>query len=173
MTNLRQAAWCVSAVLLLSLVGCSAKPDQAVPPSAPDAQDPNADSMLAVGACLEELGWEVTDAANGIVKVAPEQVDVFNEDFNECSEEVQGGAEVAPMTDTELAEYYPFVVEEAQCLKGLGYDIEIPSMQVFLDTYQEDPYVPRAEAAPFSQSEYQQLEESCPAADWEYQKAGS
>lgn len=169
MASVRLGTYAVSSIVLAALVGCTSVPDDAgkVSSQVPPVQDPNKSAMLHVGACLEERGWEVVDAASGEVKVAEEQLELFNEDLNACTEAVQG-QEFSTLTDAELEKYYPFVLAEAECLEELGFDLDVPSVQVFVDTYRDDPFVPRAEVGPVSAEESDRLNRMCPPADWSF-----
>ncbi|MHA6694913.1 hypothetical protein [Homoserinimonas sp. A520] len=85
--------------------------------------------------CLSEFGFEGDIQGNGIVVGVPaEQADKYHAANVECQARY-GFDKMTKMTDEELGEQYHFELQVKECLEGLGYVIELPTKQVYIDTY--------------------------------------
>lgn len=70
-----------------------------------------------------------------------EQQEKYLEDNELCVGLVDGPTEVTPLRDDQLTELYAVGVQAAACLEGLGYSIDPPSLQTFIDTcYTGSPF---------------------------------
>ncbi|MCC7128625.1 MAG: hypothetical protein IT192_07405 [Microbacteriaceae bacterium] len=126
------------------------------------------EGMLAIGACLEELGWEVEDAATGSVRVPPEQEDRFKDDLGACVKEVNGSETFSPLSHEELAEMYELERQSVKCLQELGYQLELPTLQAYIDTYYSRPFIAQAEIGSLSPSQFDEVTSKCPLAQWRF-----
>jgi hypothetical protein len=152
----------------ISLVGCTAGASEdavAVPP-----MDEIAQGMASMDSCLEDMGWVVSDPLTGEVNVPEEQADRFQEDFMECAEQLTP-EEAIPLTDAEIERLYLLEVDNTRCLNRLGYALEAPSLQVFLDRYKSGrPYIAHAELGAISQAESVTISEACPPATLRFER---
>jgi hypothetical protein len=125
----------LTALALLAVVsGCTAEP-KVLPDRAPST----ADYGELMAECLGEYGFEGDVQGNGIVlAVPPEQADRYHEANVECQARY-GFDKMTKMTDEELGEQYQFELQVKECLEGLGYVIELPTEQVYIDTYYSAP----------------------------------
>lgn len=92
---------------------------------------------------------------------------VFEKDLEECTNEVRGDEPIAPLTDDDLAEFYELEKAAAECLGSLGYEIEVPTLQVFIDRFRGDnPFLAHAELGFLSQPDYERATQECPPPGW-------
>lgn len=129
---------------LVVAAGCTSSGDDAADsPSTPDREQEALQERefdVAVRACAETKGLVITEDAEGNwgVELQPENPDAFTESIDViamCREEV-GVVQYAPLTDAELNSIYDGTVEQAQCLRDLGYDVEdVPSRDSYTAQY--------------------------------------
>lgn len=149
------------------LAGCAASSPKPVPVDTNGGET----ATEQVSRCLAEKGWEIVDASNGEVRVTKEQVSVYNEDLEACTQEVLGNVDTSPLNDSELADLFEVENGVASCLEDLGYEVEVPSLQVFIDGYHSgNPFTAYTALFGVSQQEWSAANEACPQAADLYQR---
>ena len=120
--------------------------------------------------CLESRGWDVVDAETGEVNVPPEQRDIFASDLEGCTADVYGTVEAVPLDDDDYVRLYELEIEAATCLVDLGYTINPPSQQAFIDSYKgPEPYSAHGELGALSEEDWLEANEKCPQAALTFQ----
>lgn len=85
--------------------------------------------------------------------------------------EIFGEPDTSPLSDAELADVYALELEAAECLRGLGHTIEVPSLQAFIDGYlSENPFVAHGALGQLSQPDWERANQECPPAAETYQR---
>lgn len=168
-TNLNQrSAGLLSTILLVSALLASACSS---PPREPSPTPTEATGAEQVSACLADKGWEIVDASAGEARVPPEQFPLYNEDLESCSLEVMGDADSSPLNDVELADLYVVEVAVADCLSGLGHQVEVPTLQAFIDSYHSElPFTAYAQLPSMGRQDWEQTNEECPQAGEIYRR---
>jgi len=154
-------------VLLLILTGCSGPPRSDTAAEIPSIADYG---KLMVD-CLDEFGFEAEAQGTGVTaETSFEQVEPYNAAVAEC-ERRHGYDATGEMTDSQLAAMYEFELETEQCLEALGYLIELPTKQTYIDGYYlsaEDGGFPLPHTQAFMQAqgkaELEALNTECPQA---------
>jgi hypothetical protein len=155
-------------LVALSLMGCTAGASEEAVAERPVGEI--AQGMVSMSVCLDDRGWVVSDPLTGEVNVPEEQADRFQEDFMECAEQLTP-EEAIPLTDAEIERLYLLEVDTTRCLNRLGYALEAPSLQVFLDRYKSGrPYIAHAELGAISQAESVTISEACPPATLRFER---
>lgn len=155
--------------IAITLAGCTSQPDPE--PTAPTVQPQSsqAERQDEIYDCLEELGWEFVDRSTGETRIPKEQLPAFNADNLICLEQVDGTSEWVPLNEEELTELYGLEVAAAECLNELGWEVDPPSLQTFIDTYYTgSPFVAHGSLGSLSQSEYKRATEECPPPGWTF-----
>ncbi|WP_395245564.1 hypothetical protein ACGGZK_07045 [Agromyces sp. MMS24-K17] len=121
----------------------------------------------AMSSCLQEHGWDskANDDGSFDTEVRPEQAEPYEHDRKACAEETGYADDPEPLSREQLAAWYGELLVTAECVRGLGYDIEeAPSVQVFIDQFEGGeldglwgPYPNGISATAF-----EQLESECP-----------
>jgi hypothetical protein len=146
----------------IALNACAPSPEVE---QASNSGDGGATVTEQVSGCLADLGWEIVDAANGEAKVPPEQSSVYSADVEDCTQKVLGDVDMSPLSDAELADLYEVELEVASCLEGLGYEIDVPTLQAFIDSYHSDaPFSTYAALYGSPEAEWNSANEECPQA---------
>jgi len=89
--------------------------------------------------CMAAQGFVGTIESDGGIRFdyTPDQTDQFIETQELCTAESLGfdPSTVAAPTDSQLVVYYDRLLENGQCLRGLGYEAPTPpSLEVFLES---------------------------------------
>lgn len=123
-----------------------------------------------VVACVEEHGFEASSYEGfgvQVVYAGEEQEELVSRIEGECWEEVEQRFPAPPPLS--LEETYYYLLDVADCLRGLGYDIpEAPSLDAYLDqaaaqTRTWDPY---GHLSQRGVDTYALQREGCPPAPW-------
>lgn len=122
----------VAIFLVTSLAGCGdAKPDvhsSELPPTLANYGE------LMVE-CLGEHGFEAEAQGTGLTaQIKPDQMDAYQRASDEC-EKQYGYDAMITLTDDQLSEMYQLELGVKACLESLGYTIELPSEQSYIDNY--------------------------------------
>jgi hypothetical protein len=159
-------------VLALALSGCASAVDPKPTPTQAVGPLSQADAIEMMNSCLEEAGWEISDRSTGEVIVPPEQMPVFEEDSQACTDAIslEMGWNEEPLTEEELSRLYELEVEAADCLRGMGYTLEVPTLQAFIDTYRTEPFIAHVAIGQLSQPEWERATQECPPAAWTFQR---
>lgn len=152
-------------VVTALVAACSGSESDPAPP--PLATDQPAE---AIAACLRERGWEVTAHPDNSVSAnyPREQEERYLEDQADCSSQVQPDA-VPPMTEPQAEKYFDGLLEAADCVRDLGFQVaEPPSRQAAVEALQQpvidlgwDPYEDAVRGAG-SQEELDDVYRTCP-----------
>lgn len=159
--------------VVLMLAGCSSVVASPSPSQSTSGGVPSqADSIEMMSSCLEEAGWDINNRSTGEVIVPPEQMSVFEEDSQGCIDEVSSrmGWSSNPLTERELGALYDLEVAAAECLRGMGYMLEVPTLQTFIDSYKTEPFIAHVAIGQLSQTAWKEATEECPPAAWTYQR---
>lgn len=105
---------------------------------------------VAIAACLQEKGWDVTAHPDNSVsaEIPVQQEDQYRADYDICVDQVQPDEPRPPMTEEQAETYFDALLEVADCVRGLGYQVaEPPSRQAAVEALQQpiidlgwDPY---------------------------------
>lgn len=117
----------------------------------------------AFAACMERNGYVVSvrDGAAVGIRVPDELKSAYTETRNLCSAEAD---EVAPIPVPPREDTYEKLLETAECLRSLGYEIApAPSLETWLETYDSGPWHPyNSLPRRLSDIEQQTIETDCP-----------
>lgn len=121
-------------VILVMLGACSAQSSPT--PVQPDGEYLSYPERIdLVVACVEEQGFEASSARGFGVRVeyaGEEQGEVATRVEGECFEEIEQRFPLPPPLSHE--EQYHYMLDVAQCLRDLGYDIpQAPSLEAYVD----------------------------------------
>lgn len=168
MTPSRVALISVSVVVFSAWVtGCAA----AEPPAPTETESSNYTVVEEVSRCLADKGWDIVDASEGEARVPPEQMQLYNADAEACTSEVLGDVSTDPLTDSELADLFLVESDVAECLERLGYVVELPSLQVFIDGYRSgEPFTSFSALFGIPEAEWKAANQACPQAALVYQR---
>lgn len=156
----RPTSLLVGVALLAALSACSS----ATPVPSPSSMD-NSTATEAVSRCLADKGWDIVDAAGGEANVPPEQLSVYTEDLEACSQQVVGKVDTSPLSDDELTKLYAVEAGVAECLADLGYQTDMPSLQVFIDSYHSGaPFTAYADLTGLTEAQWNAANDQCPQA---------
>lgn len=118
--------------------------------------------------CMEARGWEYQDEGDGYsIAIPEEQFEVHQTDDQECQEE-SGLADLGPpvVSAQEAQELYDIFLEVADCVRGLGMEVqEPPSRQAFVDSLVSYP-IPIWHPHELDGEWRRELEERCPVPEW-------
>lgn len=119
--------------LILATSGCAGSPEE--PSATHNARADYAELMIA---CLAEAGFEAEAQGSGvIIESSGGQQDVIAEASKACEHEL-GYDTITRLSDSQLGDLYDFEEETRDCLIDLGYDVTLPSRQVFIEADYED-----------------------------------
>lgn len=115
--------------------------------------------------CMGELGWEATVEDEGRsfqVFHDESQADEFEAASEACTE-ATGQADHDFFTDDALSVGYDDRVQQAECMRELGYEIsEPPSREVFIEQSQQERIAVYEPSLDIPQSENEAAQEACP-----------
>lgn len=143
------------------LSGCSAPPATATP-----TINTRVDYSRLMTNCLADRGFEASGQGTGlVVESVPSQTKDVADAVSDC-ESLLGYDTVTSLSDEQLGDLYELEEITLECLRGLGYDVTLPSKQVFVDHYYSDEF-PLLESQVSEQSsevEYESAMGECPPA---------
>jgi hypothetical protein len=159
---MRRPFWFLAVLAIMS--GCTQAPS--VDPAPENTSTDYEATDRRVMQCLADLGWEIVDVETGESRVPEEQLSQFNLDSEMCLEQVAGPIDTTPLTDEELVRLYEVEGESVECLATLGYAIDLPSLQTFMDGYHNGaPFTAYADLlGQLNASEYSKATDACPPA---------
>ena len=158
--------------LLLVLSACSASPSS-TPVQSAEAALTYPERVELVVACVNEHGFEASSAGGfGVsVKAAGDtQLDAAGVIEGECWEEVD--ARYPPPPPLSLEEQYYYMLDVAECLRGMGYDVpHAPTVDAYIDAMSADTPPVRFWDPYFTLSRqgvdiYKLQREDCPPYPW-------
>lgn len=156
-----------SMAIAIFLAGCASQPKLEPAAEPTQAEVSQSERLDAIWDCLEDFGWEVIDRSTGETRIPEEQLAQFEEDSGACLEQVDGTTEVIPLNDEQLTRLYGLEVAAAECLTGLGWVVEPPSLQTFIGTYYTGtPFTAHGSLGSLSQSEWKRATQDCPPPAW-------
>jgi hypothetical protein len=162
-----------SVVTIVAMVGLLA----ACAGSAPDPAEPGpaANPSEAIAACLQEKGWDATAHPDNSVsgEVPIEQRDQYLADEEDCLDQVQPDQPRPPMSEQQAEAYFDGLLEVADCVRGLGYEVaEPPSRQAAVEALQQpiinlgwDPYEQPVRGSS-TEEEIDGVYRACPQPPW-------
>ncbi len=103
------------------------------------------DQQAAIADCLIEAGWDVRfHQDSGVIEssLAEGQEHAYADATAKCSEGLNLPGD-SPLTPGQYRSVYDWYSAIAGCLSSEGWDTPAkPSFEVFVDTYDEDPWLP-------------------------------
>lgn len=152
-------------VPILALSGCAVPSDD--PPASVSVDTPVAPLAERMIACMQESGWEASMDWDGTIigsEMTKELSDQWIDASLVCGEET--GFHDGELNDEQVKALYKQETTEAECLRGLGYEIEQPpSLQTYIDTHASaDQYYAHAslDVAAIGQGEMREAYAACP-----------
>ncbi|WP_141990111.1 hypothetical protein [Rhodoglobus vestalii] len=120
--------------------------------------------------CLADYGFEASTQGTGLVVDSPSsQREAVSKAVAECENSL-GYDTISSLSEDQLGELYKLELVTLKCLTDLGYDVALPSKQVFVDRYYSDEF-PLLESQVFDQaskSDYESAMVACPPATASY-----
>lgn len=158
----------VAVATTLTLAGCAPQPEPDSTVEDLPIQLTQEERQNAIFDCLEELGWEIVDRSTGETNIPEEQLPQFQTDSENCIAGIDGSSEVIPLTQEQLTELYGLEVAAAECLSGMGYSVDVPTLQTYTDTYSTEPFIAHLAIGQLSPSEWEAATKKCPPPAWTY-----
>lgn len=114
------------AALVAFVGGCTdSEPDATSQPTTQATGNPSE----VVAACLQGKGWDVTahpDNSYSVAGLPQDQVSQYEADEEACRSSAGMDQPQPPMTLRQAEEYYDALVEVADCVRDLGYQVDDP-----------------------------------------------
>jgi len=179
-TKTTSAAFAALVAVAFTLTGCTAETSTRTD-STPLAATATvaADNSLVRGAqeladCLKELGWEIGEVkfdGTFTATVTKEQNAKYAADFAACSAESQG--DEPELTSAQIDELYALEAKAVECLASIGYEVELPSRQSYIDAfYSTEAFTSNGELGALPEGEYTTVNTTCPPPSWYYTSKG-